>query len=131
MWLRSASFAYAFFALAHAAGMLAPSAGPAEDQVVAVMREFRFVSMGLGRSIWSFYWGFAWLLVATLLVLSALLWIVAERSQREGRADRPIVATLLAGAVVIAAFSWAYLFPAPGIVSTLAVVFLAAALRTA
>jgi hypothetical protein len=87
--------------------------------------------VGLRRSIWSFYWGFAWLLVATLLVLSVLLWIVAERSQREGRADRPIVTTLLVGAVMIAVLSWAYLFPAPGIVSTLAVVFLVAALRTA
>ena len=119
--LKSAAILLAIFALGHTYGTFwFPSQGPAEDALFASMRDFTFPVMGVERSHWLFYRGFALFLSWNLVVLVVFAWQLANLSARRPVDARPLLVTLFLGTIGLAVLSWIYFFPAPGVMSTAA-----------
>ncbi|MBM4193064.1 MAG: hypothetical protein FJ202_01620 [Gemmatimonadetes bacterium] len=131
-WVRVASLSYAFFGGAHTAGMLVPAARGAEEaNALAAIGLFEFDVMGVRRSHLVFYEGLGWLLTANLALLACVLWALSSLARRDAALARPLILCMALGAIPIAGLCWWFFFPAPGVISTLAAVSLAIAVRTA
>jgi hypothetical protein len=127
-WLRIATGLLAFFAIIHTLGTLSTN-GQARgaEKLIDAMRNFHFNAMGSDRTAWDFFRGLGLLFSANLAILAALFVAAGNLSEADPLLARPIVVTLLAANVLLAALSCIYFFLAPIAISGLKVVCLAAA----
>ena len=130
VWLRLASVAFVVLAVGHGSGMFEHPGGAGGDTVLTVMRVGTFEMMGVQRSYYAFYWGLGWCLTVNLILLAVLLWNMATRARTDAASVRPMVVATFVASVALSVLSWVYFVPAPGIMSTLAALFLVAALLT-
>ena len=129
-WLRIAAGLQAFMAFAHTVAGTPRVAlrGAGEEAVFRAMQSFRFTIMGVERSHWNFYQGFALMLGAEFAILAVLTWQMSNLSGRDPATGRSLIVTLLINEILIAAFSWIYFFAAPAVTSTLICLCLGAAI---
>ncbi len=111
----------AAFAAGHTYGALwFPSRGAVEEALFESMRQYTFPIMGVERSHWQFYRGFALFLSVNLIALALLVWQLAGMTARHPLAARPLVSTLFAATIGFAVLSWWLFFAAPAVISTAA-----------
>jgi hypothetical protein len=114
------------FCVLHTAGGLLShkSRGSAADDVLSIMKNVQFTFMGVSCTYYGFYLGFG-LMVSVFLLFAALVaWQLGGASHDERTRAAPIAWGLLAAMVLTAVLSWAYFFPAPGVMSSVIAVLL-------
>jgi hypothetical protein len=118
--LRIAAGCYAFFALGHTVGMLAPSERGADEQAVFdAMRGYSFDLFGTLRTHWDLYVGEGWYLTVFAAMFAALCWQLSGLVARWPREARALVPTLFAASVFSALLNWGFFFAVPAVTSTL------------
>jgi hypothetical protein len=117
-----------FFAIAHTGGMLdTGSKGVTVDLVVVGMRNARFPIMGVERTLYDFYFGFG-MLLSVLLVLAGTLSLGLAKLATEAPGTARWLGLAHAGCLVLTfGLSLVFFFPAPTIISGLAMLCTAAA----
>jgi hypothetical protein len=118
---RIAAVLLVVFCVTHTAGgMLSrKSRGQAADDVFTAMQSVHFDVMGADCTFHGFWFGFG-LMVSVFLLFSALVaWQLGGATGEERPRLAPIAWGLFACQVGVAVLSWAYFFPAPGVISTM------------
>ena len=129
VWLRIAAVLQGLGALGHTVASASRTA-PEERAVYAAMRGFRVNLMGSSRSHWDFYQGYIVATGVNFVILAVLFWQLSNLSRKDPALALPMVVTLLAGAIFSAFAGFNYFFPAPGFMSSLIALCLAAAAFT-
>lgn len=113
--LRIAAATSALYAAGHASGYpWAGVDGSENDALLAHLRGYRFVTMGVSRTVWDFHVGFGWILTGDLALQAVLLAGLAHLAGRVGaRPLRPVVAAIALANVVQAALVVRYFFLPP------------------
>lgn len=122
---RLASLLNVLFLVGHMFGHLqfaVPRRGPEEARLFEALQSFQFEVLGSMRSHWDFYRGSSLLLSVNIALLAALLWLLGSPAASRSSPDlvRNCLLAIGLGYLGIAAASWWYFFPAPGIVTTAA-----------
>ena len=101
IWLRTLAVVMLLFAVGHTLGTASPKVtrGPLEAALFAAMQGYRFPVMGVERSHWDFYRGFAQTISVLMLVVAAFAWQVARIGRRNAAEALPLAVTLLVGCV--------------------------------
>ncbi len=115
MWMRAASVVALLQTAGHAWLFLKakPAHGPAEVEVVELMRARAFSFGGAVRSYWDFYWGYGLMVILTCAVQGVLFWLLAKAMTRDPRGLRPVAALYLVAYVGHALLAWRYFFITP------------------
>ncbi len=117
------------FAVGHTIGFRRVDPHWNADGVVNGMRSVSFPVQGFNRSYWDFFSGFGLFVTVFLLFAAILAWQLGSMS-RERLSAMPVARWSFAICFVfIAALSWKYFFPAPGVFSTLVALGLVGAAR--
>ena len=120
-WLRTAAVLTALFAVGHTSGRpWTPALGPAEQPIIDGMHTVRFSLMSTSLSYWDIYQGFGLTLSVLLAMQAMLLWQCATLARNELAKIRPLLLTLLVGAILTALVAIKCLFILP-VVSGLAI----------
>jgi len=122
-WLRALAIILGLFALGHTIGTAVPKVtrGPSEAALFAAMQGFRFPVMGMERSYWEFYRGFALSISVFQVVFAVFAWQLASLSKRSPGAALPMTAMLLVGLTANLVVVVAFFFTAPIVFSIVAV----------
>src|ERR1700686_3315006 len=131
IWLRVAAFLQALGTVGHTiASFDSPSRGPGEEAVFNVMRAYRFNIVGVTRSHWDFYQGYALFITVTFAFLAVLMWQLSSLSRTAPEHARPLIVTVLVCDIFMSIIGWEYFFAGPGVMSMLIGLCLVAALFT-
>jgi hypothetical protein len=122
MWLRAEAVVLGLFALGHTLGTVVRPPHPTGDlaTVLGVMQRYRFPVMGMERSYWQFYHGFALIISLLLGAFAVIAWQTGDLARREPRRALPLALTLEVGAFGLLALSVRYFFTGPIVASALA-----------
>jgi hypothetical protein len=99
-----------------------PGAGAA---AMLAMRANHFMVMGVDRSYYWFYIGFGLAITVSLLVESALFWMLSGMVRRTGALLRPILWLYALGYVAMTVLAAVFFFPPPLIFDAMVVILLA------
>ncbi len=114
LWLRIASILSFLHAVLHTVGGMFGGPRSAEQTVaLASAQSLRFDAFGVTRSYWHFYFGFGLMASMTLLLLSALLWLLSSLVRTDPDKARPFLAMLFFTFIAMAVISWFYFFAPP------------------
>jgi hypothetical protein len=102
----------------------APPPGAGATAMLA-MRANHFTVMGLDRSYYLFYIGFGLAITVSLLVESALFWMLAGMVRRTGLLLRPILWLYVLSYVAVTVLAAVFFFPPPLIFDAGVVILLA------
>jgi hypothetical protein len=101
-------------------GLFGPHRFGAEPEAVfSAMKAVQFQTRGATCSWYGFWMGFGLVTTVFLLVSAAVAWHLGGMDPGDRRKVAPIGWALFAGQVAMAALSWAYFFPPPGVTATL------------
>ena len=122
LWLRAEAVVIGLFALGHTVGIVGRPAHPTGNlaTVLGDMQRYRFPVMGMQRSYWQFYHGFAFIVSLLLGICAVIAWQAGDIARREPRRALPMALTLEVGALGLLLLSLRYFFTAPIVFSALA-----------
>ena len=130
VWFRALSVVLAIFTLGHTGGTRhSITNGLAENTVIAAMQSVKVPVMGFTRSYWEFYRGFSVTISVLLAALAVIAWQLGTLSRRDPSATLPLAITLLVFCIATAVVCFVYFFTAPMVLSSLAVLISANAVR--
>lgn len=106
----------------------------ADNPVLQSMRTVRFDVMGTSRSYLDLYMGFGYSLAVSLLLQSAVLWMLANVARTRALLVRPLIAAFAVAMALTGLIAWRYIFLIPALFCatlclTLVIAFIAASRR--
>ena len=124
---RAAAALLLLFCAGHTVGtLLGRSPAPEADVVLETMRTVRFDFHGVNRSFYELFLGHAHL-VSLYLAFSALIaWTLSSLEVELWSSVAPIAWGLAVAQVLTAVVAWAYFFPGPAIITSVAALMLVA-----
>ena len=126
MLLRVSSIVTALFALGHSSGApWTPVKEAPENALIESMKSLRFPVMGSQRTYWDFYVGFGVSVSVYVFALAILLWQLASLARTNPQRAQPMMLTMLAAFVAVAAVTLQYFFLIPVVMSLALCVLLA------
>lgn len=131
IWLRISSILSLLFAAGHLLGGRQNWSPVADNPVLQSMRTVRFDVMGMSRSYLDLYMGFGYSIAISLLLQSAVLWILGNAARTHASLVRPLIAAFAVATAVSGLIAWRYIFLIPALFSlalciTLIAAFIAA-----
>jgi hypothetical protein len=116
--LRISSIVTALFAIGHTSGApWTPVKDAPENALIESMKSLHFPVMGVQRTYWDFYFGFGVSASVYVFALAILLWQIASLAKADPRRAQPMILTMLAAFIGIAAVTLQYFFTIPVVMS--------------
>lgn len=117
VWLRVSAIISLLFAVGHSLGGMQNWSPVADNPVLQSMRSVGFHVMGVDRTYLDFYKGFGYSLSVSLLLQSALLWMLGGLARVHAPGVRPMIAAFLVATLLGGFIAWRYIFPVPALFS--------------
>jgi hypothetical protein len=125
--LRIASAISLLFTAGHTLGGRKQWSPNGDNEVLRAMTSVHFDMMGVNRSYLDFFMGFGWTLSVFMLMETVLIWQLANLSQTNIEAARPMIVVIAVATLAMGLLSWRFLFPVPALFSIVLFVVLVAA----
>jgi hypothetical protein len=128
--IRIAAGCMLFFALGHSAGHATRKNidNPQAQEVLKAMTSFKFDQFGQMRSYDENYTGMSLNLIATLLMLTVLLWFLSKLAEQSPKATRQILLPVALCSFAFAVTGFLYFFLLPAFTCLIAGLLLATAI---
>ncbi|HEX3008717.1 MAG TPA: hypothetical protein VHO90_13990 [Bacteroidales bacterium] len=122
IWIRIAAGCMLFFALGHLAGHFSRNNtdDPHGKEVINAMKEYKRDLFGTMRSYDENYTGMSLNLVATLLMLTVVLWVLSNLVDNNPKATTHIIIIIALCSYFFAITGFLFFFPVPAITCLLA-----------
>src|SRR5262249_53083288 len=117
IWLRISSILSLLFAAGHLMGGMQNWSPVADNPVLKSMRTVRFDVMGMSRSYLDLYMGFGYSIAISLLLQSAVLWILGNAARTHASLVRPLIAAFAVATALSGLIAWRYIFLIPALFS--------------
>ena len=117
IWLRVSAVISILFTAGHFMGGTQNWSPIPDNPVLQSMRTVRFDVMGVNRTYLDFYVGFGHSLTVSLLLQSALLWMLGNMARTHAPLVRPMIAAFVVAVALTGVIAWRYILPVPAFFS--------------